>query len=155
MRLILRVAGAMRSGPERVLVDDYLDRADRLARSQGFLSVIEDPVDVTKCKDRTEATRKVLTVPDDAVLIVLDERGKSPTSRDLAQMMAGFRDEGRQAVVFAIGPADGFDPAAIPKRARKISLGRQTWPHKLVRVMLAEQLYRALSILSGSPYHRD
>ena len=155
MRLILRAGGAMRSGPERDLTDDYLDRATRLARAHGFLSVTEEAVDVGKCSSRAEETRKILDIPPGATLFVLDERGKALSSRELAQTLARLRDDGASAAIFAIGAADGFEPADIPPGARKISLGRQTWPHKLVRVMTAEQLYRALSILAGTPYHRD
>ena len=145
----------MRQGPERVMVDDYLERADKLARGVGLLSVSEETVDVSKCADRTEETRKILASPLGAQLFVLDERGKSLTSRELSDLIARHRDDGVTQLVFAIGAADGFEPAAIPAGARKISFGKPTWPHKLVRVMLAEQLYRALSILAGSPYHRD
>ena len=155
MRLILRAAGAMRAGPERELVDDYLGRADKLARGNGVLSVTEEAVDVSRASGREEETEKVLDVPPGAALFVLDERGKAMSSRELADTLARLRDDGVSAAVFAIGAADGFAPSAIPAGARRISFGRQTWPHKLVRVMLAEQLYRALSILAGSPYHRD
>lgn len=155
MRVSLRAAGMMRSGPERDLVDDYLVRADRLARGQGFLSVSEDAVDTSRCKNRAEATQRILNVPEDTKLILLDERGKSLTSRELSKLLARTRDDGVSSLAFIIGPADGFDPASIPPGLQRISFGKQTWPHKLVRVMLAEQLYRALSILSGSPYHRD
>ena len=155
MRLILRAAGAMRAGPERELVDDYLGRADKLARGNGVLSVTEEAVDVSRASGREEETEKVLDVPPGATLFVLDERGKAMSSRELADTLARLRDDGVSAAVFAIGAADGFAPSAIPAGARRISFGRQTWPHKLVRVMLAEQLYRALSILAGSPYHRD
>ena len=155
MRLILRAAGAMRAGPERELVNNYLGRADKLARGNGVLSVTEEAVDVSRASGREEETEKVLDVPPGATLFVLDERGKAMSSRELADTLARLRDDGVSAAVFAIGAADGFAPSAIPAGARRISFGRQTWPHKLVRVMLAEQLYRALSILAGSPYHRD
>lgn len=145
----------MRSGPERELVDDYLARAEKLARGNGFWSVSEVAVDVSRCADRAEQTRKILDAPQGAALFVLDERGKSLTSRELARTLARLRDEGVAEAVFAIGAADGFEPAALPAGARRIGLGIQTWPHRLVRVMVAEQLYRALSILAGTPYHRD
>ena len=145
----------MRSGPERELVDDYLARASKLARGHGFLSITEQAVDVGKCADRAEETRKILDIPDGAALFVLDERGKALSSHELSQTLARLRDDGVSEAVFAIGAADGFAPSAIPAGARRISFGRLTWPHKLVRVMLAEQLYRALSIIANSPYHRD
>lgn len=94
-------------------------------------------------------------MPPGAKLIVMDERGKSLSSRDISKKVSKLRDDGISELIIVIGGADGFEPSAIPNGAEKWSFGNQTWPHKLVRVMLAEQLYRALSILSGSPYHRD
>jgi len=73
----------------------------------------------------------------------------------MTQQITRWRDDGAKSLHILIGGADGFEPSALPKGAVKWSLGRATWPHKLVRVMIAEQVYRALSILSGSPYHRD
>lgn len=146
----------MRKGAERDLTDDYLKRASGLAKGLGFLSVEEQSIDLGKCKSRRDETEKIVgNLPDNAVLFVLDERGKARTSRQFAKDLARLRDDGHSAVVFAIGGADGFEPGALPPSHRKISFGIQTWPHKLVRVMLSEQVYRALSILSGSPYHRD
>lgn len=156
MKLILRAGGAMRSGPEREMVDDYLRRAQSMARGLGFQGVEEQSVELGKCRSRTEETEKLTgSVPDGAVFFVLDERGKAITSRQLSKTLAGLRDDGHMAAVFLIGGADGFEPSALPTSVRKISFGTQTWPHKLVRVMLAEQIYRALSILAGTPYHRD
>lgn len=156
MKLILRAGGAMRSGPERDLVDDYRDRARSLARGLGFLDVEEQSVDLGKCKDRSEETVKLTaSLPNGAAVFILDERGKSLTSRQLSSTLARLRDDGSPSAIFLIGGADGFEPSALPSGVRKISFGSQTWPHKLVRVMLAEQIYRALTILAGSPYHRD
>ena len=87
-------------------------------------------------------------------MIALDERGKSLTSPAFAQLMGRLRDEGESRVMFVIGGSDGL-PGALRARARSVlSFGSQTWPHLLVRAMLAEQLYRAVTILSGHPYHR-
>lgn len=156
MKLIIRAGGAMRSGPERELVDDYLTRASGLSRNLGFLGVEEQSVDLAKCKSRAAETEKITSgLPDNCVLFVMDERGKATTSRRFAKTIADLRDEGHTAAIFAIGGADGFDPKALPKNHRKISFGVQTWPHKIVRVMLTEQIYRGLSILAGTPYHRD
>jgi 23S rRNA (pseudouridine1915-N3)-methyltransferase len=156
VKLILRAGGAMRSGPERNLVDDYRNRARSLARGLGFLDVEEQSVDLGKCRDRSEETAKLMaSLPDGATIFILDERGKPLTSRQLSSTLARLRDDGTPSAIFLIGGADGFDPSALPSGVRKISFGSQTWPHKLVRVMLAEQIYRALTILAGSPYHRD
>lgn len=146
----------MRSGPERTLVDDYLKRAQSLSRSVGFLGVEEQSVDLSKCRSRTEETQKLIEgLPDGSALVLLDERGKPKTSRQFAKLLSDQRDLGPPHLVFLIGGADGFDPEVLPSQAQKLSFGVQTWPHKLVRVMLAEQVYRGLGILAGTPYHRD
>ncbi|MEL6687344.1 MAG: 23S rRNA (pseudouridine(1915)-N(3))-methyltransferase RlmH [Pseudomonadota bacterium] len=156
MKLIIRAGGTMRSGPERELVDDYLQRAQQLSRNVGFLGVEEQSVDLSKCRSRSDETRKLIDgLPDQASLFVLDERGKALTSRKFASTLADQRNLGFSHLVFLIGGADGFEPNDLPAGARKISFGVQTWPHKLVRVMLAEQIYRGLGILAGTPYHRD
>ena len=160
MKLILRAGGVLRSGPEKTLVDDYLTRAQGLARGTGFRSVEEQGVELKGQFDRAAETTKLLSAvyPSDE-LILLDERGKSPTSRDIAKHFAKLRDDGIGASYLIIGGADGFDPAVVknmrPGRITKWSFGSQTWPHKMVRVMAAEQIYRALSILAKTPYHRD
>ena len=160
MKLILRAGGVLRSGPEKTLVDDYLTRAQGLARGTGFRSVEEQGVELKGQFDRAAETTKLLSAvyPSDE-LILLDERGKSPTSRDIAKHFAKLRDDGIGASYLIIGGADGFEPAVVknmrPGRITKWSFGSQTWPHKMVRVMAAEQIYRALSILAKTPYHRD
>lgn len=160
MKLILRAGGVLRTGPEKSLVDDYMVRAHGLARGTGFLSVEEQAIDLKGQYNRAEETAKLLSVisPSDE-LILLDERGKSPTSRDIATHFSRLRDDGIPAAYIVIGGADGFDPATVktsrPGRITKWSFGSQTWPHKMVRVMAAEQIYRALSILARTPYHRD
>ncbi len=77
------------------------------------------------------------------------------TSRDFAARLAALRDEGVRHLAFAIGGADGLDAAVAAAATRRLSFGPQTWPHALARVMLAEQVYRAVTILAGAPYHRD
>jgi 23S rRNA (pseudouridine1915-N3)-methyltransferase len=93
--------------------------------------------------------------PADALVVALDERGVTLSSRDLAARLGGWRDSGRREIAFLIGGADGLGRAALDRAALVLSLGPMTWPHLLVRVMLAEQLYRAVAILQGHPYHRD
>jgi 23S rRNA (pseudouridine1915-N3)-methyltransferase len=101
-----------------------------------------------------EAELLARAVPQGAVLVTLDERGKLLTSPEFATQLARWRDAGRQDVAFVIGGADGIDPSLRAKADFSISFGQMVWPHMLVRVMLAEQLYRAANILSGGPYHR-
>lgn len=156
MRLTLRAGGSIKSGPERDLIDDYLSRARHLSRNLGILGIDEQQVDLRHAKTRADETKALM--PDaggDTHYVILDERGKSLTSRQIAKQMAKWRDDGERHVTFVIGGADGFEPSALPKTVTKWSFGQQTWPHKIVRVMLSEQLYRALSILAGTPYHRD
>ena len=93
--------------------------------------------------------------PPGALIAVLDERGQVLTSPEFAEQLAEWRDEGRGDVAFVIGGADGIAPDLRKRADFALSFGAMVWPHMLVRVMLAEQLYRAASILSGRPYHRE
>ncbi len=154
MRITLRAGGVLKSGPERDLVDDYLSRARHLSRGLGFIAIDEQQIDLRSAKTRQDETLALL--PDTHThYIILDERGKALTSRKIAQQFANWRDSGQKSVTFVIGGADGFEPSALPKQITRWSFGTQTWPHKFVRVMAAEQIYRALSILGNTPYHRD
>jgi len=156
VKISLRGGGVIRSGPEREMISDYIKRAAGLARANGFLQIDEQEVDLRSAKTRAEETALLLgNVPASAKLVILDERGKSLTSRQIACAFSDWRDEGVSQAVLAIGGADGFEPGAVPAGAVKWSFGHQTWPHKMVRVMAAEQIYRAMSIIAGSPYHRD
>ncbi len=88
-------------------------------------------------------------------VIACDEHGQTRSSREFASEIARLRDQGVRRLVFLIGGADGLDAALLDRAARKLAFGPQTWPHALARAMLAEQVYRAVTILAGSPYHRD
>jgi 23S rRNA (pseudouridine1915-N3)-methyltransferase len=156
MKIILRAGGVMRSGPERELVDDYLQRANGLARGTGFLSVEEQQVDLRNCKTRAIETQTLLgDISSGSKLVIFDERGETPTSRQISQQFATWRDDGFGQLILVIGGADGFEPSEIPAGTTRWAFGAQTWPHKMVRMMASEQIYRALSILARSPYHRD
>ncbi len=91
----------------------------------------------------------------DAYVIACDEHGKTPTSRAFAGQVAKLRDEGRRRLVLIIGGADGLAPEVLARADEALAFGPQTWPHALARAMLAEQVYRAVTILAGGPYHRD
>jgi 23S rRNA (pseudouridine1915-N3)-methyltransferase len=155
MRVTLCVVGRLRAGPERDLIDDYLTRFDRTGRALGL-----GPIDVREVEDRkgggmtAEAVVLEKALPAGAAVIALDERGKIKTSPDFSQDLAKWRDDGRSDLAFIIGGAAGIDPALRATCDASLSFGKMVWPHMLVRVMLAEQLYRAASILSGAPYHR-
>lgn len=155
MRLHLCAVGRLRAGPERDLVDDYLQRLERTGRPLGLGPVSEHEVEDRRGGGMTaEGLLLSRAIPEGAALCVLDERGKSLSSPEFAAALAGWRDAGRQDAAFVIGGADGLDPGLRARADLVVSLGRMVWPHILVRVMLAEQLYRAATILSGSPYHR-
>ncbi|PJI37462.1 23S rRNA (pseudouridine(1915)-N(3))-methyltransferase RlmH [Ferrovibrio sp.] len=109
---------------------------------------------VTERKTR-EAALLLAAIPKGAVIVAMDERGKSLSSRQFADQLAGWRDHSEQEVAFLIGGADGLDPALTAKARLTLSLSAMTWPHLLARVMLLEQLYRAWSLQTGHPYHRD
>ena len=156
MKIILRAGGVIRSGPEREMIDDYLQRAQGLARGTGFLSVEEQQVDLRSAKSRATETQMLLgDMPAGAKLVIFDERGKTPTSRQISTQFANWRDDSIGQLVLVIGGADGFEPSSIPAGTTRWAFGPQTWPHKMVRMMAAEQIYRALSILARTPYHRD
>jgi 23S rRNA (pseudouridine1915-N3)-methyltransferase len=155
MRLHICAVGRLRAGPEKSLIDDYLTRFDRGGRQLGL-----GPAQVIEVEDRkgggmeaqAQALRKA--IPQGAVLGALDERGKVMSSPDFAGLMAGYRDAGRSDMALIIGGADGIAPDLRNAVDFSVSFGKMVWPHMLVRVMVAEQLYRAASILAGGPYHR-
>lgn len=155
MKVHLCAVGRLRAGPERALVDEYLDRFGKTGRALGL-----GPATVVEVEDKknlgmkAEAELLARAIPAGAVLMVLDERGKMLTSPEFAGALAGWRDAGRQDLALVIGGADGIDPALRARADMAISFGAMVWPHMLVRVMLAEQLYRASTILAGLPYHR-
>ena len=155
MKIHLCAVGRLRAGPERALVDDYLDRLGKTGRALGLGPAMEHEVEDKKnlgMKAEGELLSRV--IPAGAALVVLDERGRMLSSPEFAATLAGWRDTGRQDAAFVIGGADGIDPALRAKADLAISFGAMVWPHMLVRVMLAEQLYRAATILAGLPYHR-
>ena len=155
MRVHICAVGRLRKGPERQLYDDYLTRFDRTGRHLAL-----GPAQITEVEDKkgggmaAEAILLERAVPDGSVICTLDERGKVMSSPDFAQLLARWRDQGRQDLAFVIGGADGLDPGLRARADASLSFGKMVWPHMLVRVMLAEQLYRAASILAGGPYHR-
>ncbi len=156
MRVHICVVGRLRSGPEKDLIDDYLKRFDRTGRALGL-----GPAQILEVEDKknggmaAEAALLRRAVPDGSLICVLDERGRVETSPDFANRLGGWRDQGRGDVAFVIGGADGIAKDLRQDADHAISFGKMVWPHMLVRVMLAEQLYRAASILSGGPYHRS
>ena len=155
MRVHLLAVGRLRAGSERDLVDDYKTRFDRTGRPLGLGPLLEVEVEDKKSLGMAaEADLLARAIPAGALLVVLDERGALLTSPEFAAQLALWRDAGRQDLALVIGGADGIDPALREKADLALSFGKMVWPHLLVRVMLAEQLYRAATILGGGPYHR-
>lgn len=155
MRVHVCAVGRLRAGPERTLIDDYLGRFDRTGRALGLGPHAVHEVDERKASHMAvEADLLEKMVPDGAVRVVLDERGKVFSSVEFAEALARWRDDGRGDVAFVIGGADGIDPAFRARADMAMSFGKMVWPHMLARVMLSEQLYRAATILAGTPYHR-
>ena len=155
MKLTIAAAGRLRAGPEKDLVDEYLKRAGGAGRALALGPFDLHEVDERKARTPAAQSRKLLdAVPADAHAIALDERGEALSSTGLARLLAELRDRGVGETVFLIGGAEGHAPVLRERANRLLSLGPMVWPHMLVRVMLAEQLYRAFSILADSPYHR-
>ncbi|MDP8917251.1 MAG: 23S rRNA (pseudouridine(1915)-N(3))-methyltransferase RlmH [Pseudomonadota bacterium] len=155
MRIGVVAVGRLGRAPEAALAQDYLKRATAAGRALGL-----GPFDLAEVESRRpgkafEGAALLAAAAPDAHRIALDERGRPSTSRAFAERLGGLRDCGVRRVEFLIGGADGLPDEVRESAAELLAFGPQTWPHALVRLMLAEQLYRAVTILAGSPYHRD
>lgn len=161
MRIHICAVGRLRSGPEKSLIDDYATRFDRTGRNLGLGPIsfheVEDKKGSSKKGDSMQAEAALLerTLPKGALVAIMDERGKVMSSPDFAAQLGAWRDNGRGDLAILIGGADGLSPQLRARADFSLSFGKMVWPHMLVRVMIAEQLYRAASILSGAPYHRE
>jgi len=156
MRAEIRAVGRLKAGPEREMVDDYLARATATGRPCGLGPFTDHEIDPRRLKDKAAETAALLDGLETGTLVIaLDETGKTVSSMGFADRIARARDDGVRNAVFLIGGADGHERALLPPGVQLISYGTATWPHKLVRVMLAEQLYRAASLIAGAPYHRE
>ena len=154
MKITIVAIGRLSRSPETELVKLYVDRATAAGRALGL-----GPGEVLEVESRkpgkaaeAEALRAHLA---DSHVIACDERGKARSSRAFAEEIAGLRDRGVRRLVFLVGGADGLDPALAASAQSMLAFGPQTWPHALARAMLAEQIWRGVSILAGSPYHRE
>jgi 23S rRNA (pseudouridine1915-N3)-methyltransferase len=154
LRISIVAVGRLGRGPEAELVKLYAERATAAGRALGLGPV--EVVEVEARKPGKAAEAQALTVQlGDSHVIACDEHGAALTSRAFAEEVARLRDDGVRRLALVVGGADGLDPALLARAASKLAFGPQTWPHSLVRAMLAEQVYRAVTILAGSPYHRD
>ncbi len=159
MKLILAAAGRLKSGPDRDLATRYLERAQAASRTAGLTGVEWREIDESRARrpeDRKaeESVALLALAPKGARLIALDERGRSLTSPAFAADIATARDDGESGYVLIIGGADGLDEDIRRQAAMTLCFGAMTWPHQLVRIMALEQIYRAITILTGHPYHR-
>ena len=154
MRIALICVGKLGRAPEAALARDYAERASASGRALGL-----GPVEIVEVEGRKGGmageAEAILGRVGNATLIACDERGKAMASRDFAARLGALRDEGVREIAFAIGGADGLDPRVKDAARERLAFGPQTWPHALVRAMLAEQVDRAVTILAGGPYHRD
>ncbi len=159
MRILIDAVGRMKSGPDRELAERYLKRATQTGRSVGctdfeVIEIRESRADNPARRMLEESIAIANVIPERAAVVLLDGRGEALTSADFAGRLQARRTEDKPAVFFVIGGADGLAPGLKDKAGLTIAFGAATWPHQLARVMLLEQLYRAVTILSGHPYHR-
>ncbi|MBN9480182.1 MAG: 23S rRNA (pseudouridine(1915)-N(3))-methyltransferase RlmH [Bordetella sp.] len=154
MKLAIAAIGKPGRGPEAALAVDYARRAGLSGRPLGLGPL--DLIDLEPKKPgKAPEAELLLAAAEGAHLIACDERGRTYSSRAFADHLAALRDQGERRLVFVIGGADGLDESVRRAARSTLAFGPQTWPHALARAMLAEQLYRAVTILAGSPYHRD
>lgn len=153
LRIHIVAVGRARKGPERALYEHY---AGRLNVWPLALREVEPRGRVAPERLKAVEGEAILAaLPDGATVVALDETGKALASTEFAQRIADWRDEGVPDIAFVVGGADGLDEAVRRRADLLLSFGRATWPHMLVRGLLAEQLYRAQQILAGHPYHRE
>ncbi|MBY6242304.1 23S rRNA (pseudouridine(1915)-N(3))-methyltransferase RlmH [Methylosinus sp. Sm6] len=158
MRLGLLCVGRLKAGPERELFARYAARVAAM-RNLGFAGLDLQEIDESRARSPAERMAQegaglLAALPAAAGLIVFDERGRAASSADFARLLESERDRGVKALAFAIGGAEGLAPTVRERAQAIFSFGAMTLPHQLVRILAAEQIYRAMTILSGHPYHR-
>lgn len=160
MRLNICAVGRLKAGPEKLMAEDYLMRAEGLGRKAGISRIqvqdfAESQATSPASRMTDEARQLAGALPYKAFSIVLDERGKAMTSPAFTDLLRRHLDGGTPDVAFMIGGPDGHAPETRDQAGLLMSFGPMTWPHRLVRVMLFEQIYRAVTILVNHPYHRS
>jgi 23S rRNA (pseudouridine1915-N3)-methyltransferase len=160
MRIQVSAIGRLKSGPERELASHYATRAAASGRSLGITGIAllehaESSAASERLRREEEASRLLSAVPGGGLVVALDESGRMLSSGEFAQLVRAELERGTAALVFLIGGPDGLaDSVKESAGGGILSLGRMTWPHRLARVMIAEQIYRAVTILINHPYHR-
>ena len=151
MRFTIAAVGRLRDASSRALFDEY---AARMTIPVTVREVeLKRPLSAAEAKPE-EARLLLEAIGPGAIVVALDEHGADWSSAELAQRIGRWRDESVPELAFAIGGADGHGKALLDRARATVAFGRMTWPHRLARVMLIEQLYRAQQILAGHPYHR-
>ena len=151
MRLLIAAVGRMKPGPLADLQSEYVKR---LSGSIGIKEVEERRALPPAERKAREGELLLAALPEDALLVALDEGGREFTSADFADRLQRWRLEGVKTLAFVIGGADGLAQPLVRRAELTLSLGAMTWPHLLARILVLEQLYRAQQILAGHPYHR-
>lgn len=159
MRIEICAVGRLRAGPEKELLDGYFSRITAAGRGIGITALTLREVEEKRRLEgaalkESEAVQLKASLSRGALLVALDERGRAEPSEAFAGRLARWRDSGVSDLAFVIGGADGLAPSLRDEASHLIAFGPMTWPHMLVRVMLAEQIYRAVTIIAGHPYHR-
>jgi 23S rRNA (pseudouridine1915-N3)-methyltransferase len=160
MRIAVHAVGRMKSGPERELAARYFDRFAKAGPAIGLtlaplMEIAESRAATAEMRKREEAAKPLTLKQAGTRLVLLDERGEMTDSQGFAKMIADARDGGLREVAFCIGGPDGHDASLRANAGLLIAFGRLTLPHQIARILLAEQLYRAATIISGHPYHRQ
>lgn len=160
MRIAIHAVGRMKQGPEQELAQRYFKRFEATGRPVGLVFAGLTEIRESRAASAAERQREESALlrrwrQDGRHLVLLDEGGRSLGSRDFADLIARWRDQGIGECVFALGGPDGHDPECLADADFSLSFGRMTFPHQLARILLAEQLYRAVTLLAGHPYHRD
>jgi 23S rRNA (pseudouridine1915-N3)-methyltransferase len=159
MKITIAAIGRLKAGPEREIAERLLSRAKTAGKKIGLSFTTrefpESRAGSNTVRKEQEAAAISAALPAKAILVALDEHGQGVDSRAFAKQLEKWRDNGVSDVAFAIGGADGHGPSLLERSDLTIAFGAMTWPHQLTRLMLAEQLYRAITILSSHPYHRD
>ncbi len=156
MLITIAAIGRLKAGPERELFDRYMGRAEAAGRKLGLTFAVRESPESRAASSEARRLEEaaVLLKAATGKLVALDERGRNLTSVAFAGQLARWRDSGA-GVTVAIGGADGHGAGLLERADLRLAFGEMTWPHQIVRAMLAEQLYRAVTILSGHPYHRE
>ena len=159
MRLLIAAIGKLKRGPERELFAHYLGRGEAAGRKLHLsplnsIEVAQSRAATANARKAAEAEALLAKIPATHRLICLDSGGETLSSEAFAKLLAKLRDEGEEGIAFLIGGTDGLAPEALAKAGKILSLGHMTLPHGLASIVLAEQIYRAATILAGHPYHR-